>query len=37
MVKTNPWIAHLAKVRAANPKVKGPAVFILAKKSYNKK
>ena len=35
MVKTNPWLVHLAKVRKANPKIKDVAkIAKLAKKSY---
>ena len=35
MAKTNPWFAHLAKTRKANPKIKDVAVLAkLAKKTY---
>lgn len=37
MVSTNPWLKHLAKVRAANPKIKDfSKLALLAKKTYKK-
>jgi len=37
MAKVNPWFAHLAKTRKANPKVKDVAkIARLAKKTYKK-
>jgi len=38
MKSKNPWIAHLAKVRKENPKIKDVAKLAkLAKKSYSPK
>jgi hypothetical protein len=38
MVTKNPWLVHLSKVRAANPKVKDVGKLAkLAKASYKKK
>ena len=35
MKTKNPWMVHLAKVRAANPKIKNVGVLAkLAKKTY---
>ena len=36
MAKQTTWMLHVAKIRKENPKVKGPAIFKLAKKSYSK-
>ena len=37
MVKKNPWIVHLAKVRKENPKIKDiKKLAALAKKTYKK-
>jgi len=35
MVKTNPWLVHLAKCRKENPKIKNVSLIAkLAKKTY---
>ena len=37
MAKTNPWFAHLAKTRKANPEVKDISKLAkIAKKTYKK-
>jgi len=37
VVKKNPWMVHLAKVRKENPKIKDVAKLAkLAKRSYHK-
>ena len=34
--KVNPWIAHVAEVKAANPHMSYKEVLVLAKESYHK-